>query len=154
MIQRTAQALARLVCQALLLAAVGVPLRAQQPATPFVTGPCSPADSVARRNLDHLVAAPEVPPTLKPGMMLPAFPAAVQRAGYGKVVAAFVVDKHGRVNRTTVTVLSSTDSVLSRWACKVAPSIRFNPARDHGHAVATEAALPFIYHGPAAQDST
>ena len=142
------------MCLTLIFAALGVPLQAQQPATPFVTGPCSRADSAAIADLARTVDAPEVPPTLKPGMSLPPFPAEVHHAGYnGKVVVAFIVTAHGRVEPGSVMVMSSTDSVLSRWACKVTPGIRFNPAREHGHPVATQTMLPFVYHGPPAKDS-
>ena len=155
MIRGTAQPFTRLVCWALLLATVVVPLQAQQPAAPFVTGPCSPPDSLAMASLSQVVSNPEVPPMQKSGQGLPDFPAEVQRAGYnGKVVVAFIVTAHGRVDPTSVVVMSSTDSRLSRWACKATPSIRFVPARDHGHAVTTQTMLPFIYHGPPAKDST
>lgn len=153
-LSRTAGPFGRLVYWAVLFALVAAPLQAQQ-SSASLTGPCTRTGSSSVISLKGIVDNPETPPMLKSGWHLPDFPAEVERPGYeGKVVVAFIVNDHGRVEPSSVVVMSSTDSLLSRWACKVIPGIRFEPARDHGHPVRTQAVMPFIYHGLPATDST
>jgi outer membrane biosynthesis protein TonB len=105
--------------------------------------------------LDSVTAHPEMPASLKRGTTLPPFPKAIMRPGYDAVVmVAFVVDDRGRVVPASVFVMSSTDPILSRWACKIVPDIRFNPAEERGRAVASQTSLPFVLHGPPVKDST
>ncbi|HEX5437801.1 MAG TPA: TonB family protein [Gemmatimonadaceae bacterium] len=151
MIRTTARSLVELMWLAAISTAVALPLHAQQSTPVFLTGPCSRTDSARVVSLESVVASPEVAPMQKAGMRPPAAPSETQHAGYdGKVVVAFVVNAKGRVDPASVFVMSSSDSALSRWACRAAPDIQFSPARDHGHAVAAQAMLPFVFRGPPA----
>ena len=135
----------------LLLCLVSIPGvgRAQQPATPFLTGNCATTDTVA--DPGQYVEQPEKPAAIRRDIPIPPFPDTVHRAGYeGKVVVAFIVEADGRVRQGKIAVVSSTDPVLSRWACTSIPKMRLEPARDHGRKVASQVILPFAYSVPAA----
>lgn len=151
--RRIPQPLACVALCVLLLATVTVPAHAQGSVS-FRTGPCVTPDSTPAVNLTDVVDAPEVRASLKPATGFPAYPSEIRRPGYeGQVVVAFIVDKHGKVDPRSVMVMSSTDPLLSRWACQATPGIAFYPAKDHGHPVASQTMLPFVYHGPPATDS-
>lgn len=120
-------------------------LSAQEERPPFLTGMCRP--SVSSVASDSIVDRPERPPSLAPGSEIPRFPEVLRRPGYnGTVVAAFVVDASGTVRPEAVAVMSSSDPILSTWACGVVPAMRFVPAWHGGRAVATEVRMPFRYH--------
>lgn len=122
--------------------------RAQQPPAPFLTGNCATTDTVA--DPGQYVEQPEKPAAIRRDIPIPPFPDTVHRAGYeGKVVVAFIVEADGRVRQRRITVVSSTDPVLSRWACTSIPKMRLEPARDHGKKVASQVILPFAYSVPA-----
>lgn len=113
---------------------------------PFLTGPCATADSFA--DLSDVVDQPDRAPALPRDFDIPPYPESLRRAGYqGTVVLGVVVNANGHVRPGTATVLSSTDTVLSRWACAAAPRLRLEPAQVHGRAVATQTAVPFTYRG-------
>lgn len=131
----------------LLIAPIAAPAQATDAAQPFITGPCTASDSPM--NLDSLVAEPEVRPTVlaMDGSLVP--PADVRANDHDmKMVVAFVVDTNGSVRPGTVALISSTDAALSKWACGVVPRMRFNAARDHGRAVATQVLMPFTFRPP------
>jgi TonB family protein len=112
-------------------------------AKPFLTGVCSPDAFI---DPDSVVAEPEQAPTLPRGFMMPRYPESLHRPGYqGTVSAAFIVGADGVVRPGSVAVMTSTDSVLSRWACDAVPTIRFVPARHHGRTVMTQVVMPFTY---------
>src|SRR5690349_9992526 len=128
-------------CVATVFLALVVPClsHAQQAAAPFLTGSCV-ADTNA--DLGEFVENPEQAPSIRRDTYIAPFPDTLHRAGYeGKVVVAFIVDRDGHVRNGRVTVLSSTDPVLSRWACAAVPKMRLEPARDHGRKVASQAVL-------------
>lgn len=110
----------------------------------FRTGMCRDADSTTAPDLSHVVSAPAEPPRLLVGP--PRFPDEVRRHGYrGQVVLALVVDTLGVPVPATAAIMSSTDPVLSRWACAAARVLRFTPARHDGGPVAAQAVQPFSY---------
>jgi TonB family protein len=120
-------------------------LSAQEERPPFLTGMCSASESSVAS--DSIVDRPERPPSLAPGSEIPRFPDVLRRPGYdGTVVAVFVVDASGTVRPDAVAVMSSSDPILSAWACSVVPAMRFVPAWHDGRAVATEVRMPFRYH--------
>jgi len=139
----------RLVTTIALVATMACTANAQQPGSaPFLTGNCASRDSTAVPS--DYVENPERAASIRRDIPIPPFPDTVHRAGYeGKVVAAFIVDRDGRVRDGRVAVLSSTDAVLSRWACASIPKMRLEPARDHGKKVASQVILPFAYSVPA-----
>lgn len=129
-----------------MLVALLVPalLRAQDGQHPFVRGPCAASDSALAPG--SYVEQPERLPALKSGATFPSYPDTVRTPGYsGRVVVAFVVEANGRVRPGSVAVISSTDPVLSRWACTAVLKVRFVPGRVRGKAVASQAVMPFEY---------
>ena len=118
---------------------------------PFLTGMCTTPDSDL--GFDSLVVRPERPPAIAPGFRMAPFPDTLRRPGYeGSVEAALVVGTDGAVRSGTVAVMSSTDPVLSRWACDAVPAMRFVPAQEGGRPVATQVLVPFSYRVPATAD--
>lgn len=74
------------------------------------------------------------------------YPAALQRAGVtGTVQVQFVVDETGKVDASTIQVLSSTVPALAEAAKTVVPEIRFRPGQLNGQAVRSVVLLPIIY---------
>ncbi len=74
------------------------------------------------------------------------YPAALQRAGVtGTVQVQFVVDASGKVDQTSVKVLSSTVPQLADAAKGVVPEIRFRPGEVGGKPVASVVLLPIVY---------
>jgi len=141
--------MARLASTSLLfLVSIAGIARAQQPPASFLTGNCATTDTVA--DPGQYVEQPEKPAAIRRDIPIPPFPDTVHRAGYeGKVVVAFIVEADGRVRQGKIAVVSSTDPVLSRWACTSIPKMRLEPARDHGRKVASQVILPFAYSVPA-----
>lgn len=66
----------------------------------------------------------------------------------------FVVNADGKVRPGTATVLSSTDSVLTRWACGAVSHFRLAPAQSKGHAVPAQLVLPFTLRVPSPRSET
>ena len=133
----------------LLVPSLAVGAQQTQAAVPFLTGVCTTTDTVA--DLGQYVEQPEKPASIRPDIPIPPFPDTVHRAGYeGKVVVAFIVEANGHARPGKIAVVSSTDPVLSRWACTSIPKMRLEPARDHGKKVASQVILPFAYSVPAA----
>jgi TonB family protein len=131
----------RLSIVALLLVAVARPAAGQ---AEFRTGMCPAPNSVATPDLSAVVDGPAEPPRLL--VDPPRYPDEVRRDGYrGQVVLALVVDTLGVPMPGTAAVMSSTDPVLSRWACATARVLRFAPARHQGRPVAAQAVQPFAY---------
>lgn len=110
----------------------------------FRTGMCQNADSATAPDLSAVVEAPAVPPRLLGGP--PKYPTELHRDGYrGEVVLALVVDTLGVPVPGTAAVMSSTDPVLTRWACAAARVLRYAPARHEGRPVAAQVVQPFAY---------
>lgn len=141
----------------ILLLALALPLCAAANAQDtthhqFLRGLCVGNDSALAPA--SYVEHPERPAALTPSSRIPVFPRST-RAGYnGRLVAAFVVDADGRVRPGSVAVISSTDPELSAWACKAVPTIAFEPGRDHGKKVASQAVMPFEYRSQLPRDTT
>lgn len=137
------------VTATLLLVAPVAALQAQGTDTlpRFLTGPCDQTASLV--DLDSLVAVPEVQPSLAvfDSVLVP--PAELRSRDHDmKVVVAFVVDTNGAVRPGHNAIMSSTDTALSRWACGMVTRLRFQPARDHSRAVATQVMMPFAFQAP------
>lgn len=93
----------------------------------------TPAGSV-----DDVMTAMTVdqPVELIPGQRPPRYPTALERAGIaGDVVAQFVVDTAGRVERTTVDIQHATHAEFARAVQERLAALRFVPARARGQAV-------------------
>lgn len=106
-------------------------------------------------DLGDVVDQPDQPPRIIPSRDMPPFPAFLRRPGYnGSVALGFVVNADGKVRPGTATVLSSTDSALTRWACDAVPHIRLAPAQSKGHAVPAQFVLPFTYRVPSPRSET
>ena len=146
----------RALVAAALLAVLAFPFRqadGQGTSAPSLTGACVRADSMI--DLGDVADQPDQPPRLMPSSDVPAFPASLRRPGYSASVSVgFVVNADGKVRPGTVTVLASTDSVLTRWACDAVPRIRLAPAQSHGHAVPAQLVLPFNYRVPSPRSET
>lgn len=73
---------------------------------------------------------------LIPGQRPPRYPFALERAGItGDVVAQFVVDTTGRVERASVDIQQATHAEFARAVQERLAALRFVPARARGHAV-------------------
>ncbi len=73
---------------------------------------------------------------LIPGQRPPRYPTTLERAGIaGDVVAQFVVDTTGRVERTSVDIQHATHAEFARAVQERLAALRFVPARARGHAV-------------------
>ena len=93
----------------------------------------TPAGSV-----DDVMTAMTVdqPVELIPGQRPPRYPIALERAGIaGDVVAQFVVDTAGRVERASVDIQQATHAEFARAVQERLAALRFVPARARGHAV-------------------
>jgi len=129
---------------ALASAATVQPAAAQNDQGEFRTGTCPQADSAAVLDLSAVVSSPAEAPRLL--VDPPRYPNELRRDGYrGQVVLAMVVDTLGTPMPGTATVMSSTDPVLSRWACAAARVLRFAPARHEGRPVVAQVVQPFVY---------
>lgn len=74
------------------------------------------------------------------------YPADLQRAGItGTVQVQFVIDAQGKVDGTSVKVLSATVAKLGDAAKSVVPEIRFRPGEVNGKPVASVVLLPIVY---------
>ncbi len=74
------------------------------------------------------------------------YPAALQRAGVtGTVQVQFVVDQTGKVDPTTVQVVSSTEPKLADAAKAIVPEIKFKPGQLNGQPVKSVVLLPIVY---------
>ncbi len=71
-----------------------------------------------------------------PGQRPPRYPPTLERAGIaGDVVAQFVVDTTGRVERSSVDIQHATHAEFARAVQERLAALRFVPARARGHAV-------------------
>ena len=71
-----------------------------------------------------------------PGQRPPRYPPMLERAGIaGDVVAQFVVDTAGRVERASVDIQQATHAEFARAVQERLVALRFVPARARGHAV-------------------
>jgi len=74
------------------------------------------------------------------------YPAALQRAGItGTVQVQFVVDAAGKVEPSSIKVLSSTVPALAEAAAGIVSEIRFKPGQVKGQAVKSVVLLPIVY---------
>lgn len=74
------------------------------------------------------------------------YPAALQRAGVtGTVQVQFVVDQTGKVDPTTVQIVSSTEPKLADAAKGIVPEIKFKPGQLNGQPVKSVVILPIVY---------
>lgn len=77
---------------------------------------------------------------------LPTYPAALARAGLGgRVVVEFAIDSVGQVSPGSLTVLESTDSLLTQAVRAVVPRLRFLPAQLGPNAVRVTVRQPFLF---------
>lgn len=74
------------------------------------------------------------------------YPPALQKAGVtGTVQVQFVVDQTGKVDPSTVQVVSSTVPALADAAKGVVPEIKFRPGQLNGQPVKSVVMLPIVY---------
>ena len=92
---------------------------------------------------------------MMPGSETPIFPASLRRPGYsGSVKVGLVVNADGKVRPGRVTVLSSTDSALTRWACDAVSTSGWLRPQSQGHAVPAQMVLPFDLRVPSPASET
>ena len=122
----TSSRMHRALVAASLLALLTLPFRkaeGQAAAAPSLTGACAGTDSAV--DLSDVAEQPDRPPVMLPSSETPRFPASLRRPGYsGSVVVGFVVNPDGKVRPGTATVLTSTDSALTRWGAHTGPTTR------------------------------
>ncbi len=76
----------------------------------------------------------------------PHYPESLRSAGVdGRVVIQFIVDTAGRVDMSSVRVLSSTHDLFSRAVHDALGQFRFRPAELHGKKTAALAEMPFEF---------
>ncbi len=74
------------------------------------------------------------------------YPESLRQAGIdGVVLVRFVVDTSGRVDMSSVAVVSSTHDLFSRAVREALPGFRFKPAESGGRRVAALAEMPFEF---------
>jgi hypothetical protein len=61
------------------------------------------------------------------------------------VVASFVVDTSGAIDRRSAAILASTDARYARAVCDALPEIFFAPFQQGGRAVALRIAQRFVF---------
>ncbi|HEV8362381.1 MAG TPA: TonB family protein, partial [Gemmatimonadaceae bacterium] len=89
-------------------------------------------------SIDDVMTAMTVdqPVELIPGQRPPRYPPMLERAGIaGDVVAQFVVDTAGRVERASVDIQQATHVEFARAVQDRLAALRFVPARARGRAV-------------------
>jgi protein TonB len=95
--------------------------------TAHATG--SPTDVLTAAAVDELVR-------VIPGQAPPRYPLGLQRAGVaGEVVARFIVDTTGRVERGSIAIQQTTHAAFARAVQDRLGGLRFVPARTRGRAV-------------------
>jgi protein TonB len=76
----------------------------------------------------------------------PRYPEVLRQAGIdGRVLVQFIVDSAGKVDVTTIQVLSSTHDLFTRAVRDVLPAFRFKPAEINGRPVRSLAEMPFEF---------
>lgn len=108
------------------------------------------ADSLARRvatGWAYTADQVELPASPLPGMgPNPGYPDALRKAGIsGRVVAEFVVDEQGRVDASSINIVSSTHPLLSAAVRASVGRARFAPAYSKGHVVRQVVHLPVVF---------
>jgi hypothetical protein len=95
----------------------------------------------------------QTPVRLAPGSAVPRFPDSLREAHLtGDVVAQFVVDTTGLVDRETFKVLKSTHQLFTNAVVDVLPELRFIPAELGGRKVRQLVEEPFHFELPKAPD--
>jgi TonB family protein len=76
----------------------------------------------------------------------PRYPESLRQAAIdGVVLVRFVVDTAGRIDMSSVAIVSSTHDLFSRSVRDALPSFRFKPAESGGHRVSALAEMPFEF---------
>ena len=76
----------------------------------------------------------------------PRYPESLRQAAIdGTVLVRFVVDTTGRVDMSSVAVVSSTHDLFTRAVRDALPGFRFKPAESGGHHVRALAEMPFEF---------
>lgn len=76
----------------------------------------------------------------------PRYPESLRQAAIdGTVLVRFVVDTTGRVDMSSVAVVSSTHDLFTRAVRDALPGLRFKPAESGGHHVRALAEMPFEF---------
>jgi TonB family protein len=71
------------------------------------------------------------------------YPPSLRDAGVtGQTVLQFVIDESGHVEPSTVEVVSSSDDAFAAAARRIVDTMRFTPAKIHGHTVRVTTTLP------------
>jgi TonB family protein len=79
-------------------------------------------------------------------LLAKSYPADLQKSGVtGIVQVQFVVDKNGKVEPSSIKVVSSTVPQLADAAKKVVEEIKFRPGQVKGQAVKSMVLLPIVY---------
>jgi protein TonB len=93
-------------------------------------------DALLADRAPHLLGRP-LPPT---------YPTALRHTGKsGRVVAQFVVDTTGRVERGSLNIMETADPLFADAVQAVLPRYRFSPGEAHGRRVRTLVQLPFEF---------
>lgn len=80
------------------------------------------------------------------GTVRPEYPSALRATGIeGRVVAEFVVDERGRVDRQSFRVVSSTHNLFADAVRRALPRMRFKPARIGDRPVAQLVQQLFVF---------
>jgi TonB family protein len=75
-----------------------------------------------------------------------AYPSDLRDAGVtGQTVIQFVIDEEGRVEPGSVDVVSSTNDGFAGAVRRVVSSMRFRPAKSHGHSVRVTTSMPITW---------
>ena len=93
----------------------------------------------------------EQPPVLEPGAPMPAYPDELrEERRSGRVVIEADVTTDGRIDLSTVRVVSSDHRAFTASVRAILPSLRFQPARvgPGGPAIVSHVQLPFEFRAP------
>ena len=83
---------------------------------------------------------------LTASLLARSYPPALQRAGItGTVQVQFIVDQMGKVEPTSIQIVSSTLPALSEAAKGIVSEIRFKPGQLNGQPVKSAVILPIVY---------
>jgi protein TonB len=76
----------------------------------------------------------------------PRYPEALRAAGIdGSVLVKFVVDTTGRVDMTSIEIVSSTHELFTAAVRETLARLRFYPTEVNGKRVRTSAQMPFLF---------
>ena len=97
--------------------------------------------------LAEVEAAPKLANAAAAGKAIQeSYPSSLRDRGIGGMVELeFVVDEEGKVDASSVQVLSTTQTQLGGAAKKVATRLAFTPGKAGGKAVRTKVVLPIVY---------